>query len=126
MDITDMREFETGSFDIAIDKGTMDALVCAQNSYIIMAQMLKETQRVLKVGGIFFAVSFQRPECLKHFDRPFLSFENRDFILYDSTEVSEEEKEPNSHYIYISKKLPDADEMSSKNFDEFFFELTGG
>jgi hypothetical protein len=43
MDITDMREFETGSFDIAIDKGTMDALVCAQNSYIIMAQMLKET-----------------------------------------------------------------------------------
>ena len=29
MDITDMSEFETGSFDVAIDKGTMDALVCA-------------------------------------------------------------------------------------------------
>ena len=43
MDITDMRDFETGSFDIAIDKSTMDALVCAQNSYVIMAQMLNET-----------------------------------------------------------------------------------
>ena len=91
-----------------------------------MAQMLKETQRVLKVGGYFIAVSFQRPECLKHFYRPFLSFETRDFILYDSTEISEEEKEPNSHYVYVSKKLPDGDEMSYKYFNEFLYELTDG
>jgi len=41
-------------------------------------------------------------------------------MLYDSTVVSEEDKAKgrNSHYVYVSKKLPDADEISAKHYKE--------
>ena len=43
MDITDMSEFEPNSFDIAIDKSTIDALLCGDDAYLKVAQMLRET-----------------------------------------------------------------------------------
>jgi len=43
MDITDMGELESNSFDIAIDKSTIDALLCGDDAFIKVAQMLKET-----------------------------------------------------------------------------------
>ena len=43
MDITDMSEFESNRFDIIIDKGTMDALLCGNDAYLKVAKMLKES-----------------------------------------------------------------------------------
>ena len=43
MDITDMNEFESNTFDIAIDKSTIDALLCGDDAYLKVSQMLKET-----------------------------------------------------------------------------------
>ena len=43
MDITDMSAFESNMFDIAIDKSTIDALLCGDDAYLKVAQMLKET-----------------------------------------------------------------------------------
>lgn len=43
MDVTDMSEFESNSFDIAIDKSTIDALLCGDDSFLKVAEMLKET-----------------------------------------------------------------------------------
>lgn len=43
MDVTDMNELANESFDLAIDKSTIDALLCGENSYIKVAQMMKET-----------------------------------------------------------------------------------
>lgn len=86
MDITDMSAFESNSFDIAIDKSTIDALLCGDDSFLKVAMMLKETQRVLKTGGHYIAISYGKPESRSfHFVQPFLSFENREFILYDSS-----------------------------------------
>ena len=34
MDITAMDEFETDSFDLAIDKSTIDALLCGDDSFL--------------------------------------------------------------------------------------------
>ena len=42
MDICDMSEFESNSFDIAIDKSTIDALLCGDDSFVKVAEMLKE------------------------------------------------------------------------------------
>ena len=113
MDITDMSEFESNSFDIAIDKSTIDALLCGDDSFLMVAMMLKETQRVLKVNGIYFAISYGKPESRSfHFMQPFLSMENREFVLYDADCENEAEKEEKSHYIYVSKKLEDADLIS--------------
>ena len=41
-DVTDMPEFQDNSFDILIDKSTIDALLCGDNSFVIAAKMLKE------------------------------------------------------------------------------------
>ena len=37
MDITDMSYFESNTFDVAIDKSTIDALLCGDDSYIKVA-----------------------------------------------------------------------------------------
>ncbi len=62
MDICDMSPFESNSFDIAIDKSTIDALLCGDDSFVKVAEMLKESQRVLKTGGVYFAISYGKPE----------------------------------------------------------------
>ena len=43
MDITDMKEFETDSFDIVLDKGMVDTLCCAEDSFLKVALTLKES-----------------------------------------------------------------------------------
>lgn len=43
MDVCDMGKLGSGSFDLVIDKSTMDALLCGDDSYVNVARMLKET-----------------------------------------------------------------------------------
>ena len=43
MDITEMDEFDDDSFDLAIDKSTIDALLCGEDTHLMVAKMLKET-----------------------------------------------------------------------------------
>ena len=62
-------------FDIAIDKSTIDAILCGDNAYLNTAMMLKEGQRVLKEGGIYIAISYGRPETRSfHFERPIFNW----------------------------------------------------
>lgn len=124
MDITDMSVLDSNTFDLAVDKSTIDALLCGDDAFMKVAQMLKETQRVLKPGGHYFAISYGRPESRSfHFVQPFLSFENREFVLYDQTATTEEEKNDRCHFIYVSKKLPDADEVSAANYDTYMQQM---
>ena len=109
MDITDMSDIDTDSFDLAIDKSTIDALLCGDDSFLKVASMLKEVQRVLKPGGHYFAISYGKPETrVGHLERSFLSWELREFLLYEAGIESEEEKEQKTHYIYVCKKNADA------------------
>ena len=53
--------------------------------------MLKETQRVLKIDGVYMAISYGKPESRSfHFRQPFLSFELNEYILYDESCETEE------------------------------------
>ncbi len=61
MDIRDMK-YEAYNFDCVIDKSTMDALLCGDQSFINVAIMMKEVQRVLKTGGIYLIISYGLPE----------------------------------------------------------------
>ncbi|KAF9956097.1 hypothetical protein BGZ72_003034 [Mortierella alpina] len=75
MDIRDLK-FEDGSFDIVIDKGTMDALMCDRGDVWnpdeelvkTVAEEVDEVVRVLKVGGKFLYITFGQP----HFRKPHL------------------------------------------------------
>lgn len=112
-----MPEFEDNSFDLAIDKSTIDALLCGEDSFVMVAKMLKETQRVLKTDGVYFAISYGKPDSrLYHFSHPFLHCEQREFVLFDADCETEKEKEEKSHYIYTCKKLEDADQICAREY----------
>ncbi len=64
VDIIDCRDlkYENNTFDVVIDKSTMDALLCGDQSFLNVAIMTKEVQRVLKTGGIYLIISYGQPE----------------------------------------------------------------
>jgi ubiquinone/menaquinone biosynthesis C-methylase UbiE len=76
MDVRDMTQFSDNSFDFAVDKSTIDALLCGEKSFINVALMMKEVQRVLKSGGIYMIISYGQPENrIFHLEREHLSFD---------------------------------------------------
>lgn len=108
MDVTDMATLESNTFDLAIDKSTIDCLLCGKSGHIKVAKMLNETQRVLKAGtGVLFTVSFGSPEMRSHlFRQSFLSLEMREIFL-----------QQRFHYLYIGTKRVEADQVSQQNFE---------
>lgn len=61
MDVRDLQ-YEDNTFDLIIDKSTIDALLCGDNSFINVAIMTKEVIRTLKVDGIYMIISYGQPE----------------------------------------------------------------
>lgn len=74
MDVCDIK-YPDEYFDVAIDKSTIDAILCGDNAFINVARMTKEVQRVLKTDGVYIAVSYGKPENRAfHFKREHLKF----------------------------------------------------
>ena len=124
MDICDMKDLKDNTFDFVFDKSTIDALLCGENSFVNVAKMLKETQRVLKPGGNYFAVSYGKPESRSfHLEQAFLSFDIREFVMFDEAAVTSKEKEEKTHYVYVCTKRSDADQVMTENFEKVMNEL---
>lgn len=77
----DIRHLQFGdeSFDVVIDKGTMDALMCDKGdvwdpSEELIAEVkaeVDEVVRVTKVGGVFLYITFGQPHFRRrHLERP--------------------------------------------------------
>ena len=76
-DVMDVREmtYKDNSFDLIIDKSTLDALTCSLEGSLEVAYMLKECQRVLKPGGTYISISFADKKARQHhFQRDHLGF----------------------------------------------------
>lgn len=109
MNVTEMA-FNDETFDIAIDKSTIDALLCGDNAFLNVAKMTKEVQRVLKPNGIYFVISYGRPENRTfHFEREHLDFDVKQYVLYPDNCKTEEEKNDKSHFVYVCTKGANAD-----------------
>ncbi len=81
MDVRDLQ-YEDETFDMIIDKSTIDALLCGDNAFLNVAIMLKEFSRVLKPGGIYFVISYGKPENREfHFEREHLDFSVKQYAL---------------------------------------------
>ena len=121
MDVRDLK-YENNSIDLAVDKSTIDALLCGENSYINVAKMIKEVQRVLKVGGYYMIISYGSPENrVIHLERKFEDFDVQIYsIKYNYIEDDDYDK---IHYIYLCKKLKGADDASKFFFEETLKEL---
>lgn len=50
-------DFQSNSFDLVIDKGTMDTLLCENQSYFKVARYLRGVQKVLRIGATFMLVT---------------------------------------------------------------------
>jgi len=79
MDCTNMSSIPDNFYDVAVDKSTIDALLCGDNAYLMVAKMTKEIQRVIKPDtGLYIAISYGKPESrFGHFERPHLKFSNK-------------------------------------------------
>ena len=121
MDVRDIK-YESNYFDLAIDKSTIDALLCGDDAFINVAKMIKEVQRVLKVGGYYMIISYGTPDNrVLHLNRKFEKFKIE--ILKIEKDFVEEEGYDNYHYIYLCQKLEGADEASKQFFDQTIEEL---
>jgi EEF1A lysine methyltransferase 4 len=58
MDSTDMKDFQDNEFNLIIDKGTLDSILCGEFSIPNGEKMLKEAYRLLGNKGIFVCVSY--------------------------------------------------------------------
>ena len=75
MDILDMSEIKEGEFNVVLDKGTLDSILCGDNSTPNAQKMLKEIKRVLAPNGIYICVTYGDEEHRKKF------FVNLNFII---------------------------------------------
>ena len=72
MDVRSMR-FAPNTFDLILDKSTIDALLCGESAFMNTAIMMRECQRVLKTDGSYMGVSYGTPENrVLHYKRPHL------------------------------------------------------
>jgi len=120
MDVCDMS-YKDETFDLIVDKSTIDALLCGDHSFMIVAKMLKEISRVLKTGGYYVIISYGKPESrMIHLERDHLAFETQIYTIKRQDE--DEEDQEKIHYVYICKKLPEANK-NIINFDLVYKEL---
>ena len=61
MDIHHMT-YPDASFDVVIDKGTLDAVICGDEATCFPEKVVSEVYRVLKTGGIYMLITFGMPE----------------------------------------------------------------
>ncbi|KAI5650991.1 hypothetical protein M9H77_36996 [Catharanthus roseus] len=128
MDVRQMDAFEAGSFDAVVDKGTLDSILCGQNSRENAEKMLKEVARVLKDKGVYILITYGAPNYRVGLLRNMCSWtiklhvidkivpeESSDHQVWDVTspiQLDEEGtsaasvlgKNPDVHYIYVCMK----------------------
>jgi ubiquinone/menaquinone biosynthesis C-methylase UbiE len=73
-------DFEDESFDIVIDKSTMDCIFCCDNSDDMVKSMLSESFRVLKPKGLHLCLSLHNTDKVM----PYLSLNQKWSIIHFS------------------------------------------
>lgn len=100
MDATCMK-YEDETFDLVLDKSTLDALLCSETPFVQAAQMLGEVERVLKTGGVYLMISYSEPKYrLNHLQREHVNFRIKIEVLKRWSEEGYEVV----HYAYICRK----------------------
>eukprot|EP01116_Phalansterium_solitarium_P016270 TRINITY_DN3753_c0_g2_i1.p2 TRINITY_DN3753_c0_g2~~TRINITY_DN3753_c0_g2_i1.p2 ORF type:complete len:223 (+),score=61.61 TRINITY_DN3753_c0_g2_i1:118-786(+) len=103
MDATAMT-WPENTFDVAIDKGTLDSMTCSDVADVIVPQMCREVARVLKSGGRYLVITYGAPSARLCYFEP----------LYDKWRLEEVVEVPgqsavdngpgNMEYMYVLQK----------------------
>jgi len=73
MDMRNLSSYSNSSFDLVVDKGTLDALFCTRGSFTHVRRALSEISRVLKPNGWYLMLTYGSPVHRVH------HFRSRDF-----------------------------------------------
>eukprot|EP00611_Tribonema_gayanum_P030726 TRINITY_DN861_c1_g2_i2.p2 TRINITY_DN861_c1_g2~~TRINITY_DN861_c1_g2_i2.p2 ORF type:complete len:326 (-),score=139.27 TRINITY_DN861_c1_g2_i2:772-1749(-) len=120
MDLT-LTDFPPASFDVAVDKACLDAIMCRHDCKARVSKYLLEMDRILRDDGVFICVSSGRPEeRLELLERWELDIFRADQLLpwdvhvdaiakptvkaYDTPDLSDPEE---VYYIYVCMKDPE-------------------
>ncbi|PFH34006.1 putative methyltransferase [Besnoitia besnoiti] len=107
MNALDMSQLGNHEFNLVFDKGTMDCVLCGDNSFDNVAKMLREVSRVLVPGGVYIVVSYGQPNFrLSHLQRDEYNWTvTMKTIQKPSLNVQAPiDEKDNVHYVYICKK----------------------
>ena len=55
-------DFEPGSFNVILDKGTLDSVLCGDRSSVMARRMIDRVYGVLAPGGVYISVTYAPPE----------------------------------------------------------------
>eukprot|EP00937_MAST-01D_sp_MAST-1D-sp2_P000458 g458.t1 len=102
-------EFPDESFEVVLDKGTTDSILCGEGSTANAAKMCQEVSRVLKPTGTFMIISYGVP------DNRLSYLENEDYgwtvtvhtvakPTVSATAVPDTKDANSVHYIYVCVK----------------------
>jgi EEF1A lysine methyltransferase 4 len=58
MNVTDMSDLKNNEFNVIIDKGTLDSVLCGENSIPLVDKMMREVYRILDHNGVYFCISY--------------------------------------------------------------------
>jgi len=98
--------FDDNSFDVVMDKGTLDSVLCGDASLANANKMLTEVHRVLSPTGVYISVSYAPPPQRKIVDKDEFSWSvsvSQVERLAVTLKLTSDES-PSFHYIYICKK----------------------
>ncbi|KAE9591073.1 hypothetical protein Lal_00021498 [Lupinus albus] len=110
MDVRDMSPFESGSFGAIIDKGTLDSILCGNNSRQHATKMLEEVWRVLKDNGVYILVTYGAPLYRLRLLRDSCSWIIK---LHVIEKLASEDKSDNNPVWELTKPVPLNDDGNS-------------
>ncbi len=109
MDALDMKEIQPGSFNVIFDKGTLDSILCGDNSGENVQTLINEIYRILAPGGRYICITYGDPEHRKkYFEMQQWSNLSVDKMPKPNLNITNEDNNninsKNYHYIYVMKK----------------------
>ncbi|OMJ87233.1 hypothetical protein SteCoe_11075 [Stentor coeruleus] len=91
------------SFDVVLEKGLLDSVLCGDRSRIMSQRMLSQIYRVLVDGGVYISVTHSPPEIRKsYFDERYWAV--KDFKISMMRISSLKTDDEKIHYVYVCSK----------------------
>jgi len=103
-DVTAMN-VPSQSVDVVLDKGTLDAVLIAPSPFVNAAKMLREVQRVLRVGGAYLLATHGRgdPDAWR---LPLLAMEHLSFNVAKTPDLG-------GYFLFVCTKLEELSEADA-------------
>lgn len=112
-------DYPEDSFDLVIDKGTTDAILCGANSFHNVHAMNKGISKAMKKGAHYMVVTYGQPDTrIDHFRRKRLAWEVTHKTI-DKPVFAAEAAPASSYHVYVMRKVdPPADDDEDEDDDD--------